>query len=163
MRTYIYQKAKINYDYNRPLILMRKNMGFIHAEIELINGRDLQLVDLRQIDIDEVRRIRVNMLVDTGSIMTAINENIQECLQLPVVGSRRFELADGTVVSCPIVSPLEIRFKNRETTCRAVILPGNAEPLLGATELEVMDVLIDPSRQELIVHPDHPDGAQLRI
>jgi hypothetical protein len=42
------------------------------------------------------------------------------------------------------------------------LLPGNTEPLLGAILLEDMDVLIDPLRQELIVHPDHPLYAQMK-
>jgi hypothetical protein len=29
--------------------------------------------------------------------------------------------------------------------------------------MEEMDVIIHPQRQELIVHPDHPDYALLRL
>ncbi|OQP50552.1 hypothetical protein A4H97_01550 [Niastella yeongjuensis] len=43
-----------------------------------------------------------------------------------------------------------VRFKNRQTTCRAMVLADDTEPLLGA-------------RQELIVHPDHPYFAQMKI
>lgn len=42
----------------------------------------------------------VNILVDTGSYMLAINENIQEQLQLPVVDSkkRRSQTAESLIV-----------------------------------------------------------------
>ena len=53
--------------------------------------------------------------------------------------------------------------KNRATTCRAMILPGDCELLSGAISLEDMDVLIHPQRQELIVNPDHPYFAQMKL
>ncbi len=134
-------------------------MGLVHADIELINGIDLEFVRRNTTDKDEMRSIKVCALVDTGSLMLAINENIQEYLQLPVVGKKRAQLANGNIVECDVVSPVEVRFRNRETTCRAMVLPGNSEPLLGAIPLEDMDVLIHPQRQELIVNPEFPDYA----
>ncbi len=44
-----------------------------------------------------------------------------------------------------------------------MVLPGDSEPLLGAIPLEEMDVLIHPLRQELIVNPEHPDMAVLKM
>jgi clan AA aspartic protease len=138
-------------------------MGLVYADIELINGGDLELARRGYIDKDEVKRMWVNALVDTGSYMLAINENIQEQLQLPVVEKRKAQLANGHIVEYDVVAPVEIRFKNRQTTCRAMVLPGDSEPLLGAIPLEDMDVLIHPQRQELIVNPDHPYFAQMKM
>ena len=115
------------------------------------------------IDVDEVKRMWVTALVDTGSYMLAINENIQEQLQLPVVEKRKAQMANGQIVECEVVGPVEVRFKNRETTCRAMVLPGDSEVLLGAIPLEDMDVLIHPLRQELIVNPEHPYFAQMKM
>lgn len=42
-------------------------MGLVYAAIELINGDDLAMVRRYKIGEDEVRRMHVNMLVDTGS------------------------------------------------------------------------------------------------
>lgn len=134
-------------------------MGLIYAEIELINGRDFILANENKIGDEEIRRIGVTMLVDTGSYMLMINENIQEILQLPVVERRRGVLANGQVVTCDVVSPVELRFKNRRTTCQAMVMPGDAEPLLGAIPLEDLDVVINAQRQELIVNPEYPDMA----
>ena len=138
-------------------------MGLVYAEIELINGEDIALARRNVIDIDEVKRMRVNALVDTGSYMLAINESIQEQLQLPVVEKRKAQLANGHIVECDVVAPVEIRFKNRRSSCSAMVLPGDSEPLLGAIPLEDMDVLIHPLRQELIVNPDHPYFAQMKM
>jgi clan AA aspartic protease len=138
-------------------------MGQIHAEIELINGCDLTQVHIGDIDPDQVRRIRVSALVDTGSFYMTINENIQEYLRLPVVDHMPAQLADGKIIQCKLVGPLEVRFENRRTVCDALVLPGDSEPLLGAFPIEGMDILIDSRRQELIVNPQHPHHAMVRL
>ncbi len=138
-------------------------MGLIYADIELINGDDLALARRHMIGQEEVKRMPINILVDTGSYMLAINESIQEQLQFPIVEKRKAQMADGRIVECDVVSSVELRFKNRQTSCRAMILPGDSEPLLGAIPLEDMDVLIHPLRQELIVNPEHPYFAQMKM
>lgn len=143
---------------------MKKNdMGLIYATIEIINSEDIGLARRGIIDIDEIKRIQVSALVDTGSYMLAINEQIQSYLQLPVVEKRRARMADETTIECDIVAPVEIKFQNRRCTCSAIVLPGNSEPLLGAIPLEDMDVVINPQRQELTVNPDSPFMATMKM
>jgi clan AA aspartic protease len=138
-------------------------MGMIYASIELINGDDLSMVRRNIMAIDDVKRMQVSMLVDTGSVYMCINENIQEQLQLPVVDKRKGQLANGHIVEYDVVGPVEVRFKNRRCSLNAMVLPGDNEPFLGAIALEDMDVIIHPQRQELIVHPDHPYFAQMKL
>ena len=138
-------------------------MGLVYAEVELINGDDLAMVRRNLMDKDEVKRIHVNMLVDTGCYMLAINENIREQLNLPVIDKRKGQMADGSISEYEVVGPVELHFKNRKTSCLAMVLPGDSEPLLGAIPLEDMDVLIHPQRQELIVNPDHPNFSVMKM
>lgn len=138
-------------------------MGLVYAEIELINGEDIALARRHIIGEDEIKRMTVTALVDTGSYMLCISENIQEQLQLPVVEKRKAQLANGNIVECEVVAPVELKFKNRRCACSATVLPGESEVLLGAIPLEDMDVLIHPLRQELIVNPDHPYFAQMKL
>jgi clan AA aspartic protease len=138
-------------------------MGLVYANIELINGDDLALSRRFYIGEDEIKRMHINALVDTGSYNLCINEEIQSQMQFPVVEKRKAQTADGRIVECDVVGNVEVRFKNRATTCRAMVLPGDCEPLLGAIPLEDMDVLIHPLKQELIVNPDHPYFAQMKL
>ncbi|NML20133.1 clan AA aspartic protease [Pseudoflavitalea sp. G-6-1-2] len=138
-------------------------MGLIYAEIELINGLESGLARKSQFCIDEVKKIRVSMLVDSGAYYLTINENIQEVLQLPVVRQKRVQLADGRFEVYDVVAPVELWFENRDTVCEAIVLPGDNEPLLGAIPMEALDVIIDPKRQQMVVHPDHPDGPILKL
>lgn len=134
-----------------------------YADIELINWSDLDRARRCELDQDEIRRMHINLLVDTGAYMLTINENIQSILGLPVVENRSTQLADGSWIKLPVVGPIEVRFANRRATCNAYVLPGASDALLGAIPLEELDVIIHPLRQELIVNPEHPDGAQFRI
>lgn len=141
----------------------KDNMGHVYAEIELINAIDVALSKNHVIGEEEVKRIHLNILVDTGAFMLTINETIQEVLQLPFKEKRRGQLADGRFIECDVVGPVDIRFKNRLATGSAMVLPGDSEPLLGVLPLEEMDVLVHPAREELIVNPEHPDMAVMKL
>jgi|SRR5687767_11752960 len=138
-------------------------MGTIYANIELINADDLAFVRRNKLDKDEVKHMTVSMLVDTGAYMMSINETIQEQLQLPFIEKRKAVLANGSIEEYEVVGPIIVKFKNRTATCNAFVLKGDAEPLLGVIPMEEMDVVIHPLRQELIVNPEHPYFAQLRM
>ena len=136
-------------------------MGLIYADVELINGFDLEMARRHMIGEEEVKRMPVKMLVDTGSVMLAINESIQEILQFPVIEKRKVQLANSIVAEYDVVAPVELRFRNRRTSCQAIILPGDSLPLLGAIPIEDMDVIIHPAREELIINPEHLFMAQM--
>lgn len=138
-------------------------MGLVYADVELINSEDLGLARRYMIGEEEVKRMNVNILVDTGAYNLCINETIQEQLDLPFVEKRKAQLANGHVEEYNVVGPIVLIFKNRRTVCNAMVLQGDNEPLLGAIPLEDMDVLIHPARQELIVNPDHPYYAQMKL
>lgn len=42
-------------------------MGVVYADIELINGEDLALARRHIIGEEEIKRMQVNILVDTGA------------------------------------------------------------------------------------------------
>lgn len=138
-------------------------MGLVYADIELINAIDLGLARRFVIGEEEVKRMHVNMLVDTGSVYMCINETVQEQLDLVVIEKRKGQLANGSVVEYDVVGPIEVRFKNRRCVVDAMVLPGDNELLLGAIPLEDMDILIHPYKQELIVNPEHPYFAQMKL
>jgi hypothetical protein len=45
---------------------------------------------------------------------------------------------------------VEIRWKDRESSCKAVVLPDETDVLIGALPLEEMDLMIHPKTQELV-------------
>ena len=140
-----------------PVSYGEKKMGFTYADIELISTDDLALHRRGFLPEEGVKRMRVAALVDTGAFMLVINEQVKRQLDLPLLEEQTVRLADESEVRVEIVGPVEIRFENRATTVRAVMLPGSTEPLLGAIAMEGMDVVVDPKRQRLMVNPESPD------
>jgi clan AA aspartic protease len=135
-------------------------MGLIYAEIELINSFDMLAHKKGLLPDNQIKKMKVKALVDTGAYMLSINEEIKIQLGLEVLDVQEAELADGSLRKVEIVGPVELRFENRRTTVDAAVLPNGAETLLGAIPMEDMDVLIDPKQQKLIVNPAHPYMAK---
>jgi len=131
-------------------------MGLVYAEIELISVDDMALFSRGYIAEDEIKRVRVSALVDSGSYSLVIPNHIKEQLGLRVLGERMAILANEPEVKETVVGPVEIRFENRRTTVDAVVLADRGEVLLGSVPMEDLDVIIDPKRQTLIVNPDYP-------
>jgi clan AA aspartic protease len=138
-------------------------MGLVYADIELISSDDLALHRRGYLKEEEVKRLTVNALVDSGAYMLAVNKTVKAQLGLPVLDKPMATLADESKIEVEIVGPVEVRFENRRATVDAVILPGNAEILLGSIPMEDMDVLIDPKQQKLVVNPAHPYMAQKHL
>ncbi|MDR1964944.1 MAG: clan AA aspartic protease [Planctomycetaceae bacterium] len=138
-------------------------MGDVHADITLYNGADLVSVKLGICSMENVRQMSVRALVDTGATTLAINDEIKNQLGLFVWETKEVELANGSLEKYEFVGPVEIRFKNRSSFCRAVVLPHVAEVLLGAIPMEEMDVIIDMKNQELTLPPERPYLAKIRV
>jgi clan AA aspartic protease len=131
-------------------------MGLVYADIELISADDEALHRRGYLPQAEIRRINITALVDSGAYMLAINETVRRQLDLATMDTQTAELADGSQIPLDIVGPVTVKFANRATTCRAMVLPGDSEVLLGAIPMEDMDVIIHPKEQKLMVNPAHP-------
>jgi clan AA aspartic protease len=136
-------------------------MGLLRTKIELINSDDLAFHRKNKLAAKDIRRLKVQALVDTGAIMLSINESIRAQLDLEILEKRTATLADGSLVELDVAGPVDIRFGNRQCTTRAIVLPGEAECLLGAIPIEDMDLVVDLNEQTLKIHPDHPYKAQM--
>ena len=130
-------------------------MGLVYAEITLRNTEDIIFAQRGIIKEQEIRGTTVQALVDSGAWTLVINEAMRNKLGLKIVGTEPGKLADGTQEVYNLAGPLEVRWKNRRTTCEALILPEAEEILLGAIPLEAMDLTINPRKEELVgVHGD---------
>ena len=135
----------------------------VKAKIKLTNSFQLEAYKQGLIKETEVRSEVVTALVDSGAYMLCINEHLQNQLGLRTIEIMEAELADGSIKSLNVVGPLEINFENRSTSCRAAVMPGQAEVLLGSIPMEDMDVIIHPKKQILIVNPENPYIAKKKI
>ena len=132
-------------------------MGIVRATLRLVNTADEIKMEEGMIIEEAVRKIEESFLVDTGAYMLSINETMRTKLGLRNIGYESYELADNSKQQFEVVGPVSVYFANRNTMCRALVLPGDTDPLLGVIPMEDMDVVLNPRLQTITVHPDHPD------
>jgi clan AA aspartic protease len=125
-------------------------MGTVYSEIILKNAWDVGNAQEGLIPEGQIRAVAVNALVDTGAGTLVINEEIRQKLGLTVKGLRRATLADGSSATYQVTEPVEIHWKDRDSACRALVIPGAENVLLGAIPLEDMDLIVDPQGRQLI-------------
>lgn len=138
-------------------------MGLVYADIELSRGADLVLVQEGYLNQDQVRKVYVRAMVDSGATMLAVPEYVKKQLDLRPIREIEAELADGSSSTFEVVAPVGVRFENRSVLVEALVVPNSAQVLLGAIPMEGMDVLIDPKRERLIVNPESPDVARMLL
>ncbi|UBF23831.1 retroviral-like aspartic protease family protein [Kovacikia minuta CCNUW1] len=136
-------------------------MGITYAELELVNSDDLALVARGYLSEDQVRKLKVSALVDSGASMLSIPQSICNQLGLRILGEGDAELADGSIVQLDVAGPIEVRFQNRRTTVEALVVANETDVLLGAIPMGGMDVLLDPKKHQLFVNPKSPGKARL--
>ena len=121
-------------------------MGLISANVELRNPRK-----------PELEPVRVDALVDSGSVHLCIPEHIRIQMKLDEIDKKEVTLADGSRKLVPYVGPIELRFKNRIGFAGALVMGDQA--LLGAIPMEDMDLVIIPKTRTLGVNPNSPNIA----
>ena len=138
-------------------------MGFTYADIQLQNSTEVGMSQSGLLPSEKIRTMDVKALVDSGAMSLVINETIADQLDLKVKDQVAVTLADGSLTKCDLVGPVDVRFKNRITSCLALVLPGADEVLLGVIPMEGMDVMIDPNTQQLILPPERPYRAGMKV
>jgi clan AA aspartic protease len=121
-------------------------MGLVHANIELANARQ-----------DDLLPMTVDAFVDSGALHLCIPKHVATQLSLPVLDQREVTVANGERQTVDYVRPVKVKFANRQCLVGALVLGD--QPLLGAIPMEDMDLVISPARQSVTVNPNSPNIA----
>jgi len=118
-------------------------MGLTYADIEVEN-------------LFTHRALKIPSLVDSGAVFFTLPQHVavQLGFDLTEVSSREVVLADGSRKTVPMVGPLRVRFADRYCDLSALVMGD--EPLLGAVPMEMMDLVLHPATQVLMVNPANP-------
>jgi clan AA aspartic protease len=138
-------------------------MGIVMAHLKLTNFVDMSGVNTGALEPELVRSVELDAVADTGAIALAIPEDIAEKLGLTVIRYDRVQVADGRPLRVPVVGALFVEMLGRNMLTEAMVLPRGAKPLLGAVQLEVMDLVVVPGTREVIANPAHPNGPELLL
>jgi predicted aspartyl protease len=129
------------------------------TKVKITNMFDRQMAERGLIPRESIRNVEIEALADTGAIAMAIPEDVAELLGASVIRHDTARVAaDGRVIPIRYEGPLWIEVLGRSMTGDAIVLPRGATPLLGAVQLELMDLVVVPSTGEVITNPAHPDG-----
>jgi clan AA aspartic protease len=125
-------------------------MGLVYADLTLQNATDVGEAGRGYIKAKDIRQTKVRAMVDTGAGTLVINEAIYAALGLQTEYLRRSTFGNSTKEICKVTEPVRITWKDRISTCHAVVVSGGGEVLLGAIPLEDMDLIVHPSKEELV-------------
>ncbi|HET6251389.1 MAG TPA: retroviral-like aspartic protease family protein [Tepidisphaeraceae bacterium] len=125
-------------------------MGRFSVEVELANHKDLYRAEAGLILPDQVRRLRIRGVVDTGATRLVIPEAVAQKLGLETSGTSKVRYADGRTAERAIVKDLHLAYGGRDSVFSAVVEPGRESILVGAIVLEELDFLVDCIGQRLV-------------
>ncbi|WP_026043692.1 retroviral-like aspartic protease family protein [Treponema primitia] len=124
-------------------------VGITYTEITLLNAGDVGNAKRGIIKASAIRKTSVRALVDTGAATLVINEAMRQKLGLGIESVGDVTLADGGTEECQFTEPVKVCWKNRSTSCEAMVMVHGDEVLLGAIPMEAMDLTVNPARQEV--------------
>ena len=104
----------------------------------------------------EVRQVDLDCLIDSGSVLTFLPQEVVELLGIPGDGNVIVRYADERKEEVRKVGPVKITIGKRSGNFDCVVGPPNCEPLIGQIVLEELDLLIDPKEKKLMVRPESP-------
>ncbi len=121
-------------------------MGHIRTAITLSNPR-----------IPGLLPVTIEALVDTGAMTLCIPPELAARLQLHLDEGewRKATMADGTMREVPYVGPVKVSFGNR--SCYGGTLVMGDEVLLGAVQMEDLDLIVVPAHRRVVVNPASPE------
>jgi predicted aspartyl protease len=130
--------------------MAEEKIGRFSVEVELANDADLVQLALGQLREDEVRRVKIRGVVDTGATRMVIPEKVARHLGLQKSGSVSVRYADGHRGERDIVQRVHLTYGGRESVFNAIVEPGRESALIGGIVLEDLDFLVDCVRQQLV-------------
>jgi predicted aspartyl protease len=131
------------------------------VDVEVANNDDLALVRRRLLPPDQVRRETIRGVVDSGATKLVLPWAVVKRLGLPLGDSVKVRYADGRRAQRKGVEGVYVQLLGRHGTFTAIREPKRETALVGAIDLEDLDLLVDCADQRLI--PRDPSGATYEI
>jgi predicted aspartyl protease len=124
-------------------------MGRFSVDVELANFADMALARAGHVDEQDVRRVRVRGVVDSGAAALVIPEDVAKQLGLTVESDKtRVRYADGRSGIRKTVLGVHLTCQGRSGVFSAIVERGRDSALIGAIVLEDLDLIVDCRKQE---------------
>jgi predicted aspartyl protease len=136
-------------------------VGRFNVELEVANYGDLIRAQDGTLPPAQVRRERIQGMVDTGATQLVLPESVVKRLGLPLGDSVHVRYADGRKARRRRVKGVSVLLLGRDGVYTAICEPKRETALVGAIVLEDLDLLVDCVAQRVI--PRDPSGATYEI
>ena len=124
-------------------------------KVAFANYDDMARARAGHIRDDEVRRVEIDALVDTGATRLVLPQWVVERLGISVVGRTTARLADQSTIERDVVRYVWLGVVGREGVFTAIAEPNRDDALLGAIVMEDLDLVADCVTGTC--HPRDPD------
>ncbi len=111
-------------------------MGFTYAKVSLANPSQTE------------SKRELELLVDTGAILTAVPRHVLVELGVKPLGSRKLHVFGGETIEREVGAVL-IRYDGAAAGITVIFADEKDTPVLGATALEALGYQIDPVTKRL--------------
>ena len=138
-------------------------MGEVKVKVELENYGDRELAVRGFLPDEEVRRQRVDVVVDSGAMMLVLPQDLVEALGLRMLRKAIVTYADERKEERDVAGVVSVKVAGRTVETNCVVGPPGSEPLLGQIVLEEADLLVDCANQQVIPRPESPYLPTLKL
>lgn len=125
-------------------------VGRVAIEFEVANYGDLEEVRRKHLKPNQVRRLTIRGIVDTGAVGLVLPGAVVKQLGLPPGQKRRVRYADGRRALRDTVQGVQVEILGRKDTFTALVEPNRDDALVGVIVLEALDLLVDPIHECLV-------------
>lgn len=131
-------------------VIKEPKVGRFSVEVELANDKDLIRAEDGVIAPQQVRRLRIRGVVDSGATFLVIPESAAKQLGVGMSGAVKVRDADGRTAQRPVAKHVHLSYGGRDNVFSAIIEPERDTALIGAIVLEVLDFRVDCTEQRLV-------------
>jgi len=110
-------------------------MGFTNVKVAVINP-----VTALERDVE--------LLVDTGAVLSSVPRKVLEALGIKPIGRRRLRVYGGQVIERE-AAVVVIRYEKVRAGATVLFAEEEDTPVLGATALEALGYQVDPTTRQL--------------
>lgn len=138
-----------------------KKRGRFSVEFEVCNYADVDAARRNALPRNQVRRVTMRGVVDTGAARFVLPKSVVGQLGLFVTDKIKVRYADGRTAKRGMAEGAFVTLCGRHSTFTAVVEPKREGALIGAIVLEDLDLLVDCTHRR--VFPRDPKIAIYEI
>ncbi|HUE13097.1 MAG TPA: aspartyl protease family protein [Planctomycetaceae bacterium] len=130
-------------------------MGRVVVAVSIESLEDVYRAHRGEMPAEQARRVEVaDALVDTGATGLSLPRRLIEQLGLLPIRTRRAVTTAG-VREVPTYGAVKLTLQGRDCVCDVTEVDDACPVLIGQVPLELMDLVVDPGRRQLIGNPAH--------